>query len=145
MEYGTEFELEFMRRTLRLVHNYTGPSDATLLLNCLLGLLIVPKEKSINKIPEDAVSDLDRWGISPSSIERWGKIKGKDHPQNLRQLVWSMRNAVAHFRIEPQEKNRECIGFDFTDQSGFRASISLEELHCFVERLARHLEEQLAP
>jgi hypothetical protein len=41
MENAQQFERDFMRRTLELVRSYRGPYDATDLLNCLLGLLIV--------------------------------------------------------------------------------------------------------
>ena len=146
MDYGTEFELDFMRRTLKVVQNYSGPSDATLLLNCLLGLLIVPKENLIDEVPNDPVEDLGRWGISPSSIKQWGAYQdGNQHPETLRQLVWSLRNSVAHFRIKPRARDRRCIGFDFSDQSGFRASINLKELRHFVELLAKHLESAIDP
>ena len=66
MQFEKKFERDFMRRTLKLVQEYTGPYDATLLLNCLLGLLIVPKETSLDKIPTDPISKLKDWGISPS-------------------------------------------------------------------------------
>src|SRR4051794_33161821 len=42
MSYVGPFEREFMKRTLTIVKEYQGEYDATLLLNCLLGLLIVP-------------------------------------------------------------------------------------------------------
>jgi hypothetical protein len=57
-----DFERDFMRRTLELVREYQGPYDATFLLNCLLGLLIVPAERSLDEIPEDRVESLPNWG-----------------------------------------------------------------------------------
>jgi HEPN family protein len=50
VQFEKQFERDFMRRTLKLVQDYQGPYDATLLLNCLLGLLIVTKETSLNSI-----------------------------------------------------------------------------------------------
>jgi hypothetical protein len=76
MEFSDQFERDFMRRTLKLVQDYQGPYDATLLLNCLLGLLIVPKERSIDRIPADPVADLHKWGISPNSIKSFGSDRG---------------------------------------------------------------------
>lgn len=73
MEYAEQFELDFMRRTLEVLDTYRGEYDATILVNCLLGLLIVPKEKSFEKIPDSPIGDLSNWGISPSSIKRLGK------------------------------------------------------------------------
>lgn len=142
MEYEPEFERNFMRRTLEIVRGYDGPYDATLLLNCLLGLLIVPKEKSIDRIPQDPVERLASWGISPHSINNFGRCQcGHKYPKTLRQLVKGLRNAVAHFRIEPRHHQGQCVGFDFRDKSGFQAEVRLEEVKTFVEQLAAYLEK----
>jgi hypothetical protein len=141
LEYQQQFERDFMRRTLSLVKPYQGPHDATLLLNCLLGLPIVPKEASIEKIPADPVSDLQKWGISPRAIKSYGNRR-EPKPDTLRGIVWSLRNAVAHFNFEPLHKGRVVTGFSFSDRSGFAASIDISEMREFVERLAKHLDAQ---
>ena len=134
-----------MLRTLELVKQYKGEHDATLLLNCLLGLLIVPKESYINKIPEDPISNLPQWGLSVQSIKSFGKHKGKEHPHTLRQVVWSLRNSIAHCRFKPNHKEGKVSGFNFDDESGFSATIDLTEVRQFVEILAEHLEYELTP
>lgn len=74
MEYDAEFAPSFMGRTLALATDYEGPLDATLLINCLLGLLIVPNEKLlIGKIPMADFESIADWGISPISIKSLGK------------------------------------------------------------------------
>ena len=138
MEYEQQFERDFTRRTLDLVKQYKGPYDATLLLNCLLGLLIVPKEASLNRIPRDPLASLHNWGISSSSITSPGT---SPDAHNLQGLVRSLRNAVAHFRFRPLHKDGKVIAFQFDDRSGFAATIVLDEMRVFVERLAAHLEE----
>ena len=143
MEFEQEFERDFMRRTLDLVRQYQGPYDATLLLNCLLGLLVVPKESSIEKIPEDPVDQFPKWGITPTAIRSFGFVtKVNPRPKTLRGVVWNLRNAVAHFRFEPRHRNRRVTAFRFTDNSGFEAIIDVGELRHFVEILADHLESQ---
>lgn len=130
-----------MKRTLSLVTDYSGPLDATLLINCLLGLLIVPKESLIERIPKAEFASLSEWGIKPSSIKKFGKCDyGHEHQPNLRQLVRRLRNAIAHFKIEPIHGSDKVSGFSFRDQSGFHAEVSLEELKEFVTRLSTHLE-----
>lgn len=142
MEYAQEFERDFMRRTLQLVEQYEGPHDATLLLNCLLGLLIVPKEASLTRIPLDPVADLEKWGISPTSIRRCGRQnKANPNPETLRGVVHNLRNAVAHFRFSPQHRGGRVAAFDFEDDNGFEATVEIAEMRIFVERLARHLED----
>ena len=129
-----------MERTLSLATQYDGQLDATLLVNCLLGLLIVPKEALIEKIPRTEFAMLYEWGIKPDSIKKIGKCDcGHEHQPDLRQLVRRLRNAVAHFRIEPIHSSDRVSGFSFRDQSGFYAVLSLEELKEFVTCLSRHL------
>lgn len=143
MEYDPDFARSFMKRTLALATEYDGPLDATLLVNCLLGLLIVPKEALIEKIPTTEFDSLLQWGIKPDSIKRLGRCDyGHEHRPNLRQLVRRLRNAVAHFRIEPRHENEQVSGYTFSDQNGFRAEVSLGEIKAFVTKLAAHLETQ---
>ena len=68
MEYSNQFELDFMKRTLEIVKDYQGERDATLLINCLLGLLVVPKETLFNKIPKDPITALKNWGFPLSQL-----------------------------------------------------------------------------
>lgn len=137
MSYVGPFEREFMKRTLEIVQRYCGEFDATLLLNCMLGLLIVPRETCLNSIPEDPVSDLSKWGISPNSIQNFGNRRDGN---TLQGLVHSLRNSVAHFRFRPFPEHGNVKGFQFDDANGFQATISLEEMRFFVERLSAHIE-----
>lgn len=43
-EYCRPIEKSFVCRTNKLIQEYKGRYDATMLLNCLLGLLVVPFE-----------------------------------------------------------------------------------------------------
>lgn len=131
-----------MRRTLSIAQEYQGPMDATLLVNCLLGLLVVPKESLIEQIPTDPFESLAEWGIEPKSVKKFGKCDyGFVHKPNLRQLVRRLRNAVAHFKIDPVQQNGQVAGFYFKDRNGFEAKLTLEEMKAFVTKLAKHLEK----
>jgi HEPN pEK499 p136 len=140
MSYNSDFERAFIERSLALVQEYKGPFDATLLLNCLLGLLVVPKESCLAAIPQVPIAELKEWGIDPKAIKSFGKFNGPNNdPQNLRGLVWRLRNAVAHFHFRPVPSRGEVTAFSFHDESGFKAVVSLSELRLFVERLASHI------
>lgn len=143
MEYDPDFARSFMGRTLTLATEYDGPLDATLLINCLLGLLIVPKEALlIEKIPSTAFASIADWGISPSSIKSFGKCdQGHEHEPNLKQLVRRLRNAVAHFKIDPVHRDGKVTAFSFRDRNDFHAVVPLEELKEFVARLSKYLHE----
>lgn len=142
MRYSKQFENDFMNRTLTLLEKYNGELDATLLLNCLLGLVVLPKERLIDKIPADPISELEKWGISNSAITSGtcSKCDG-DYPKTIRQFVKGLRNAVAHLQVEPFEFNDECGGFEFSDRTGFRAHLTLDAIRRFVMHMASHLRQ----
>ncbi|MHC4416206.1 MAG: HEPN family nuclease [Planctomycetota bacterium] len=145
MDYPKAFYRSFLARTLEQVRSRSGSADPADLLNCLLGLLVVPREASFARIPEEPLSNLREWGISRKSIKNLGTCPcGNGHPRTLRQLVGSLRSAVAHFDVKPQQTNGTCTGFEFCDGSGFHAVIKTTELRTFVERLAEQLEPEIS-
>lgn len=144
MSYLSNFERSFSEHTLVIVSEYSGGYDATLLINCLLGLLVLPKENMLSAIPEEPLSELAKWGIQPSSIKNAGVKKGKNDPDpnTLRGLVFNMRHAVAHFNIRPIPSEGEVQAFKFTNERDLCAEIPVTELREFVKRLSTHLKTQ---
>lgn len=141
MSYNSNFERAFIERSLVLIKEYKGPYDATILLNCLLGLLIVPKESCLAEIPKTPIAELKAWGINPNAIKAFGLIDGdNNNPLHLRGLVWRLRNAVAHFHFNPVPEDGEVTAFNFWDKNGFKATVTVEELRTFVEQLASHIK-----
>jgi hypothetical protein len=142
MSYLDDFEHSFMQHTLEIIHEYKGNFDATILVNCLLGLLVIPKEKFLEVIPVDPISRFSKWGINPKSIKMTGReTNNNEYPDTIRGIVYSLRNSVAHFRIRPIPATNKVHSFEFTDLDGFHAVIKLEEIRDFVERLADHLDK----
>jgi hypothetical protein len=140
---GRSFARDFMQRTLAIAKRYDGPLDATLLVNCLLGLLIVPREALFEKIPATEFDSISEWGISPDPIKSFGRCEfGHEHRPNLRQIVRRLRNAVAHFKIDPIHESGKVSGYSFRDKNGFRAEFSLVEMKALVIKLANHLAQQ---
>jgi hypothetical protein len=143
MSYLSDFERSFMDHTLHLVESYTGEYDVTLLLNCLLGLLVLPKEQFLQHIPEDSLSELSKWGISPSSIINPGRpTKTNPRPETLRGLVTNMRHAIAHFNVKPVPPTSAVKYLEYTNESGLKARVDVHEMRAFVSRLAEHLSKQ---
>jgi len=141
VEYDEEIERDFMTRTLSLIQEYDGPYDATLLVNCLLGLLIVPNASMLEKIPSIPFDCLEEWGVKQSSIKKMGNpTKKSGDPASLRGIVINLRNSVAHFRVKPLTQKGQCAGFEFENSSGFKASLSLEEMNGLIQKLASHLQ-----
>lgn len=99
----TDLEANFIERTILLVGQYTEliqglPFDEqlnyTLTINCLLGLIVMPKERVITYIPGIDFGEKNRraMGLDDSFID--GSIR------DLKQLVQNLRHSVAHFDIE---------------------------------------------
>ena len=95
-------EAEFVERTLRLIDQYYGGLESypfeeqfnyTLTINCLLGLIVMPKERVISFVPTDRLTQDFLAKIGSPSLEVGANI------ETLRHLIKSLRNAVAHFDI----------------------------------------------
>lgn len=95
---------DFARRTeanLRAIRQLaseggaTSAFEVTQLVNSMLGLLVFPQQRYIERIPETPVDDLARngWPI-PEVVGNYPQVL------NLRQLVRMLRNAIAHCNLE---------------------------------------------
>lgn len=137
-----DIDVDFAKRTLKIIEQYDhikqpGPEnfDVTLLVNCFVGLLILPHERRLNRIPDVAIGKLAAWGIKPSFIASWGAMK-KDEKKNLRTLVRRLRNSVAHFRIEAKGTDKSIERLTFSDRNGFDATIPIANLRAFITKFA---------
>jgi hypothetical protein len=65
-------------------------------------------------------------------MNSWGDAK----KQTLRQLVRRLRNSVAHFRVEAEGTEKDIERLKFSDENGFLATIPVNNLKAFVQKLA---------
>lgn len=110
---GYELEDEFISRTeknLRAIENLRQEGESvyevTQLINSLLGLLVYPRERFFETIPDITQETMIKEGW-PLPYEENSQI------QHLRELVINMRNAVAHFNIEFIAVKNEIKGIRF--------------------------------
>ncbi|MEW6226592.1 MAG: HEPN family nuclease [Bacillota bacterium] len=74
MEYEI-FERDFIVRTLKIIRQYekyvpvSEQFEVTLLINCLLGLLVLPKERCYVDIPDVLIEELEGWGLRADHIK----------------------------------------------------------------------------
>ena len=101
-------ETEFVERTLCLIAQYESMMykykfkeqyNYTLLVNCLLGLIVMPKERTLSFLPknflgEDLKQDM---GISQSTFN--------PDITDLKDLIIALRNTIAHFDISFESDN----------------------------------------
>lgn len=108
----TDFEAEFVQRTIALIDQYNGiiqeipfqeQYNYTLTLNCLLGLIVMPKERVLSYLPSDKLTlELKaEMGLHQS------QLPGPE--MNLRELINKMRNSVAHFSVEVKSLTDEYL------------------------------------
>lgn len=142
MEYKPDFEHDFMTRTRQIVDEYDGLYEATLQINCLVGLLMLPKERNFfnRNLPKVRLEDFPLWGVSITSVVNPGKCdQGHVHEIVLSQFLRMLRNAVAHFRIKPIHENGLVVGFEFRDSNGFHATLSNQEIKELTIKIADHV------
>jgi hypothetical protein len=107
------FDIQFIERTKKIIENYKGTYNITLLLNCLLGLIVLPSEfykrKSRNffDVEIDKIQELDELTVNiyfkPTKRKRdntWVEDK-----KSLKNLIKKVRNGVSHQQIECVDDN----------------------------------------
>ncbi|PME63411.1 hypothetical protein BCV33_18925 [Vibrio lentus] len=105
-------EVDFIQRTLALMEQYDGFIEGidfneqynyTLTINCFLGIIVMPKERVIEQIPElPLTAELrEQLGIINTTIQ--GNIT------NLKQFIHQLRNSIAHFNIEVHSSNDDFL------------------------------------
>ena len=97
MEYAkdSEFIKDFISRTKRNIDQGRHPFEVTQLINSLVGLLILPKERYYDSIRNNMVNaQLLRTMQEYVTKGKTGKTC------SLQQIVRHMRNSVSHFHIE---------------------------------------------
>jgi hypothetical protein len=112
------FKTEFVDRTKKILLNYEGEYKLSNVINCMLGLLILPYENVRNN--PDTFWDTDLYVI-PSfpvfrihvfqpvhKVKRGGIIEY--YPTTLRVFLQKVRNGLAHQHIQPVNTNGKFTG-----------------------------------
>ncbi len=133
-KHRTNGTAEAPRGTLDLARGYHGPHEATNLVNCLLGLLLLTPEPLLARLPETPLSRLRGWGISSRTMQSRGR--GTRHPKTLRQLVRSLRESAGQVVLRGSNGHGTVSALEFGDPREPKAVIGADDLRRFVERLA---------
>lgn len=148
-----DIESDFVERTLKLIDQYYQMLDRypfeeqfnyTLTINCLLGLIVMPKERVISYVPTDRLSREYQAEIGSPSLEVGANVV------TLRDLIKALRNAVAHFDIKVISKDdRNLVDWlEFSDSENggvlvarFRGSELLPFLRYYSKCLLENMEK----
>lgn len=152
MGYYKDLEYEFVERTMLLIEQYESvwhkfefkeQYNYTLLINCLTGLIVLPKEKTIDAIPnERLLSKMKRdMGLNATIIN-------SDFTY-VKELIIALRHAVAHFMIKVESHSEELlideiIFYDEEKGAGYEvARFKADELLPFLRYYASWLLSNL--
>lgn len=146
MEYSEKaFVKDFVSRTKENIDHGNNPYEVTQLINSLIGLLILPKEKYYERISNRMV---DKELLE--KVEKCVIIKPEDKALTLRYIIRRMRNAIAHFHIDFKidantREISEIIFSDYDDQKdetpSFKISLSVELVKLLVYQFSDKLSQ----
>ena len=133
-----DLEYEFIERSLALVDqyeniypqfNFNEQYNHTLLINCLLGLIVLPKARMITYIPNNRLTHEIKKdiGLETSIID--------ENIHTLRDLIFELRNAIAHFDIKVISNDDKFLIDEivFLDEDRVIAKIKANELLTFIK------------
>lgn len=143
MSHYKNQELDFINRTKAIIKQYDSfqivekeKFEVTLLLNCLVGLLILPQQHWFDSLPTVIVSQKE-WGINPNHIS---SIK-EGETKNIKDIARHLRNSIAHYEFvafDNSSNQISSIKFKDKDREGnitFEAIIPLPNLRQFANKL----------
>lgn len=110
-EYCKPLKKSFVCRTNKAIQEYAGQYDATVLLNCLLGLLVVPFERDNqcfrNTKKTGAIEDF----FTRVQNNGYCNYYGKEYTPF--DLIRFLRNSIAHFNVDTVSQDGQIIAFSF--------------------------------
>ena len=137
---------DFIERTQKIVKSYHAEWDVTILINCCVGLLIIPfTEISSKKYSKHLNGDINKseWGIALKDV----KI---ETDYSIKNITRRLRNSIAHNRFVylPKSDNAKIIGeIKFTDRANgsrsdnFELTVSVEDFRKFLDKLSQTMLE----
>ena len=147
----SEIEIEFIERTVELIEQYCSDLEKypfekqfnhTLVINCMLGLIIMPKEKVITYVPNERLTTEYKNHIGLQHTEIHKDIK------TLRDLIQRLRNSIAHFSInvisDDEHKRIDWIEFIDSENGGKSlARFKESEIFPFLKHYSTNLVENM--
>ncbi len=132
------FPTDFIKRTREIIDSYSGKRDVTNLINCCLGLIIIPTQKFHTDIPAtNAKDDIEDLGIDHEKISILA-----DNDYSLSTIIRHIRNGLSHGRIEQRTENRVITGLRIHDKlndsapENFAIELTVEEFKAFAIRFS---------
>jgi c-di-AMP phosphodiesterase-like protein len=155
MSYYKKQEFDFVSRTKEIIKQYESNQvpqekkyEVTLLLNCFVGLLMLPQKEWSNNYPTELITE-EKWGINPDWITFCSQ-------KTVNEVARHIRNSVAHYRfVAFDDTSKEIDRIKFEDykcykkdnqdieEKTFEAIISIDNLRKFIYKLTDDLISQM--
>lgn len=149
MGYYTNQDLDFVKRTKDIIEQYDAfqidkkiKYEVTLLLNCLIGLLILPQQRLFNELPKTVINKSE-WGISTDDIWIILDRRKRNEEKNILNIARHLRNSVAHYRFQAYpEKIDDIKAITFLDYLNdgttlsFKVTIKIDDLRLFANKIS---------
>ena len=107
--------------------------EVTQLINSMLGLLVLPKERYYDSIPKIPLDQLREEGWPESVLNC--NIGSSKH---LQELVCHLRHSIAHFNIKFTETGGKINGVVLTNKPNnhvrWKATLTLDDLKCLTDK-----------
>jgi len=136
MDYS-DISLDFIERTLKILNDYSGDYEVTLLINCCLGLLVLPKEKHFDSLPETMLeTKTEIWGLSQNNVtvdcDRCG--------YSLKDVIRRIRNGICHFKVSTISDGSGRISkVEVKDRGRFKVELTITQLSDLTSSLAKEI------
>ena len=141
MEYQN-INKDFIHRTLKIIQDYSGDYEVTLLLNCCTGLLVLPKEIYEQSIPVTEIPvNGSLWGLKRSYLS----FGSQGQNFGLNDIIRRLRNGICHFNVQTvPDGSGEISTLIIKDSnpngtSTFEAQLPIKAFKELVTNLAHHV------
>ncbi|MCH7770646.1 MAG: hypothetical protein IIA49_06470 [Bacteroidetes bacterium] len=126
-----KFNKEFVERTINILNSYKGKFEFSNLLNCTLGLIILPYENmgssSYWKSEIVRLEDIPSFTIKLfEPIKKMKKGRIIRYPKTIGVLLRKIRNGLAHQNIKPINKNNEFVGIKIFNKYKNKLDLDIE-------------------
>jgi hypothetical protein len=148
-------EYDFISRTKTILSQYDSFFDGkdknekyevTLLINCFIGLLVIPQQHWFDYLPEEEIVG-NSWGINTNNVTyiRSGELK------SVKEISRHLRNSVTHYRFRAFNDSKNEIShvkfLDYTDHTEnvktFEATISIANLKIFLTKFSSRMVDEM--
>ncbi len=143
MSHYIKQEYDFINRTKKIIEQYDKMElpkeekfEVTLLLNCLVGLLILPQQYWFKSLPTSIITQME-WGISEEQI---CFIKNGEQ-KNVKNIARHLRNSIAHYKFKhfgsesTEISSIKFVDYDPHNRKTFEAIISIDSIKQFTTKL----------